>query len=70
SIRDRVGGADMTPSAALVKLMQGLAYHPHSPEALARFIQTPVAGELTVGRPTVPPPAPGGRRPARRVRAA
>jgi L-asparaginase len=52
-----------------VKLMQGLAYHPHSPEALARFIRTPVAGELTVGRPTVPPPAPRRRRPARRVRA-
>ncbi|MFP2912838.1 asparaginase [Pyxidicoccus sp. 3LFB2] len=64
-----VGGADMTPSAALVKLMQGLAYHPHSPDALARFIRTPVAGELTVGRPTVPPPAPKRRRPARRVRA-
>ncbi|AGC46969.1 L-asparaginase [Myxococcus stipitatus DSM 14675] len=64
-----MGGADMTPSAALVKLMQGLAYHPRSPEALARFIQTPVAGELTVGRPTVEPPARGKRGSTRRTKA-
>jgi L-asparaginase len=64
-----MGGADMTPSAALVKLMQGLAYHSHAEHALARFIRTPVAGELTVGRPTVPPLAPSLRRPTRRVRA-
>ncbi|QSQ14211.1 asparaginase [Myxococcus landrumensis] len=64
-----MGGADMTPSAALVKLMQGLAYHPRSPEALARFIQTPVAGELTVGRPTVEPPARGRRGSTRRTKA-
>ncbi|WP_342375143.1 asparaginase [Myxococcus stipitatus] len=64
-----MGGADMTPSAALVKLMQGLAYHPRSPEALARFIQTPVAGELTVGRPTVEPPARGQRGSTRRTKA-
>ncbi|MCE9667917.1 asparaginase [Myxococcus stipitatus] len=68
--RGAVGGADMTPSAALVKLMQGLALHPRSPEALARFIQTPIAGELTVGRPTVPPVEPPRRRPARRVKTA
>ncbi|MBU8898379.1 L-asparaginase 1 [Corallococcus sp. H22C18031201] len=64
-----VGAADMTPSAALVKLMQGLAYHPNSPEALTRFLQTPVAGELTVGRLTVPPPSPARRRNARSARA-
>lgn len=64
-----MGGADMTPSAALVKLMQGLAYHSRSPEALARFIQTPVAGELTVGRPTVEPPARGKRGSTRRTKA-
>ena len=41
-----IGGGDMTPSAALVKLMQGLAYH-RGREALARFIQTPIVGEMT-----------------------
>jgi L-asparaginase len=55
-----IGGADMTPSAAMVKLMQALAYHT-SPEAVARAIQTPIAGELTVGRPPVPPGEPRGR---------
>lgn len=60
-----MGGADMTPSAALVKLMQGLAYHSGASGALARYIQAPVAGELTVGRPTVAPEAPG-RPPATR----
>ncbi|RKH46536.1 asparaginase [Corallococcus llansteffanensis] len=60
-----VGGADMTPSAALVKLMQGLAEHPRGGEPLARFLRTPVAGELSVGRPTVPPPTAKRRRPTR-----
>ncbi len=41
-----LSGGDMTPSAALVKLMQGLAYYPDR-EALARFIQTPIVGEMT-----------------------
>lgn len=56
-----IGGADMTPSAAMVKLMQALAYHA-SHEAVARAIQSPVAGELTVGRPPVPPREPRRRR--------
>ncbi|MFY1832151.1 asparaginase [Myxococcus fulvus] len=64
-----IGGADMTPSAALVKLMQALAYHPRSPEALARFIQTPVAGELSVGRRTVEPEVPSRPRTTRRIHA-
>ncbi|XXF80227.1 asparaginase [Myxococcaceae bacterium GXIMD 01537] len=51
-----IGGGDMTASAALAKLMHGLAYY-KNPDTLARFIQTPVAGELTVGRPVPPPPA-------------
>lgn len=42
-----VGGLDMTPSAALVKLMQGLAYHGDL-AVLERFLRTPVAGELTL----------------------
>jgi L-asparaginase len=41
-----LSGGDMTPSAALVKLMQGLAYH-QDREARARFIQTPIVGEMT-----------------------
>lgn len=45
-----IGGGDMTPSAALAKLMQGLAYY-KDVDALARFIQTPLAGELTNVRP-------------------
>jgi L-asparaginase len=57
-----ISGGDMTPSAALVKLMQGLAYH-RDLEALTRFIQTPLAGELTVQQPgAVSPPAPLPRR--------
>jgi L-asparaginase len=44
-----IGGADLTPSAALVKLMLGLAEQPDW-ERLARFIRTPVAGELTPPR--------------------
>jgi L-asparaginase len=59
-----IGGADMTSSAALVKLMSGLAYH-RDPARLARFLTTPVAGELTVEPP--PPRARGPRRrPGRR----
>jgi L-asparaginase len=57
-----ISGGDMTPSAALVKLMQGLAYH-RDLETLTRFVQTPVAGELTVQQPGAPsPPAPLPRR--------
>ncbi len=41
-----ISGGDMTPSAALVKLMQALAVH-RTAEAVQRFMQTPVAGELT-----------------------
>jgi L-asparaginase len=41
-----LSGGDMTPSAALVKLMQGLAYH-RDGESRARFIQTPIVGEMT-----------------------
>ena len=41
-----LSGGDMTPSAALVKLMQGLAYH-RDREALARFIETSIVGEMT-----------------------
>ena len=43
-----ISGGDMTPSAALVKLMQGLAYHGGSPVRLARFFATAVAGEMSV----------------------
>lgn len=42
----------MTPSAALVKLMQGLAYH-RNRESLARFIETPIVGEMTERPPAV-----------------
>jgi L-asparaginase len=48
-----ISGGDLTPSAAVVKLMQTLAYHT-APETVRRYIQTPIAGELTVGRPAVP----------------
>jgi L-asparaginase len=41
-----LSGGDMTPSAALVKLMQALAYHPDRQER-ARFIETPIVGEMT-----------------------
>lgn len=41
-----ISGADLTPSAALVKLMQALCYY-RSPEEIARYVRTPVAGELT-----------------------
>ena len=44
-----ISGADLTPSAALVKLMRGLVEH-RDPDRLARFITTPVAGELTPPR--------------------
>jgi L-asparaginase len=46
-----LSGGDMTPSAALVKLMQGLAYH-RDREALARFIESPIVGEMTERPPT------------------
>lgn len=42
-----LSGGDMTPSAALVKLMQALAYH-RDRRALAHFIQSPIVGEMTV----------------------
>ncbi len=41
-----LSGGDMTPSAALVKLMHALAYQKR-PEALRRYLETPVAGERT-----------------------
>jgi L-asparaginase len=41
-----ISGGDMTPSAALVKLMHGLAYG-GSVRNVARFIGRPLAGELT-----------------------
>ena len=47
-----LSGGDMTPSAALVKLMQGLAYH-RDREALARFIETSIVGEMTERAPAV-----------------
>lgn len=47
-----LSGGDMTPSAALVKLMQGLAYH-RDRRALADFIQNPIVGEMTVPAPAV-----------------
>jgi L-asparaginase len=51
-----LSGGDMTPSAALVKLMQGLAYS-RDREALARFIENPIVGEMTE-RPPVAGQAP------------
>jgi L-asparaginase len=51
-----ISGGDMTPSAALVKLMQGLAYH-RDREALARFIETPIVGEMTERTPVAEPTA-------------
>ncbi|HZH12908.1 MAG TPA: asparaginase [Archangium sp.] len=48
-----LSGGDMTPSAALVKLMQGLSYH-RDREALARFIETPIVGEMTERAATGP----------------
>ncbi|WPB74229.1 asparaginase [Archangium violaceum] len=57
-----LSGGDMTPSAALVKLMQGLAYH-RDRESLARFIETPIVGEMTERPPAVvEPPAKKSRR--------
>lgn len=43
-----ISGHDLTWSAALVKLMHALAYE-ETPEAVARYLQRPVAGELTTG---------------------
>lgn len=39
-----ISGGDMTPSAALVKLMHALAYH-REPAQIARYIQRSIAGE-------------------------
>jgi L-asparaginase len=50
-----ISGGDMTPSAAVVKLMQTIVYH-RTPEAIARAIQTPLAGELTPWQPPAPFP--------------
>jgi L-asparaginase len=47
-----IGGGDMTASAALVKLMHGLAYH--RPDSLRRYLDTSIAGERT------PPRRPAG----------
>jgi L-asparaginase len=41
-----ISGGDMTSSAALVKLMHALAYY-KGPKAIRRYLETPVAGELT-----------------------
>ncbi|HVE81497.1 MAG TPA: asparaginase [Myxococcales bacterium] len=41
-----ISGFDLTWSAALVKLMHALAYE-RTPERVARYLQRPVAGELT-----------------------
>jgi L-asparaginase len=60
-----IGGADLTPSAALVKLMNGLAYH-QEPARLAQFITTPVAGELTLEAPEPAPRGPRHRQGSRR----
>ena len=57
-----LSGGDMTPSAALVKLMQALAYHPDR-EARARFIETPIVGEMTdLPRSVQPPPVKKSKR--------
>ncbi len=45
-----ISGADMTPSAAVVKLMHALAQK-STLASIARFIRTPIAGELTPPRP-------------------
>jgi L-asparaginase len=45
-----ISGGDMTPCAALVKLMHALA-HCRGPRDLAAYIRRPVAGELTLPRP-------------------
>jgi L-asparaginase len=58
-----ISGGDMTPSAALVKLMQGLAYH-RDREALARFIETPIVGEMTERTPVS---APAGAKKSKRA---
>ena len=47
-----LSGGDMTPSAALVKLMHGLAYH-RDRRALARYLQTATVGEMTNPPPVV-----------------
>lgn len=44
-----ISGADLTPSAALVKLMHALAYE-RTVAQVARYVQRPVAGELTPPR--------------------
>jgi len=50
-----LSGGDMTPSAALVKLMHGLAYHQDG-ESRARYIQTASVGEMTDRPASVQPP--------------
>ncbi len=57
-----IGGGDMTPSAALVKLMQGLAYH-SAPEALRPLHPDPDCGGADGGPARrAPCPSPGGGR--------
>jgi L-asparaginase len=52
-----ISGADLTPAAALVKLMHALAYF-RTVEQIRRYMERPVAGELT----RLPPnPSPEGR---------
>ena len=41
-----ISGGDMTPSAALVKLMQALAYH-RDPAQIRRYMERSLAGEIT-----------------------
>jgi L-asparaginase len=43
-----ISGGDMTSAAALVKLMQALAYC-RSPAEVARFMRRPIAGEISTG---------------------
>jgi L-asparaginase len=43
-----ISGADMTSSAALVKLMQALAYLPT--RQIAGFMRRPIAGEVSIPR--------------------
>ena len=42
--KSRISGGDLTPSAAVVKLMHALAWH-RSADTLKTYIENPVAGE-------------------------
>ncbi len=50
-----LSGGDMTPAAALAKLMHGLAYYPDR-AARARYIETASVGEMTEPGTNVQPP--------------